>query len=160
MKKLFIALIVITCVLDGSVAKAAECPFGVESDPAPGLCGRYADIDRDRQCDYALGSQSKEADIVKSEEIYGQSENYDNANAATAKTTGEAQSKKNKYNFIPLTLVLFALYLLSQALVRSKKLAISSHLEFASSGDIPSVWIKRIIPGIKNKLRPIDKLAV
>jgi hypothetical protein len=32
-----------------------KCPYGIEHDPAPGLCGLYTDEDGDGSCDYELG---------------------------------------------------------------------------------------------------------
>jgi len=31
-----------------------KCPYGIQDDPYPGLCGFYTDNDGNRDCDYAL----------------------------------------------------------------------------------------------------------
>lgn len=80
MRKISLVIILITifAVLGSNVLAWDDCPFGLEDDPYPGICGRYIDTNNDGICDH---SQSKpEETTINQENQAGTQQQQQNTN--------------------------------------------------------------------------------
>ena len=117
-KHIFLLTILLTLFLSIKPAYAwLDCPFGEVNDPAPGLCDRFIDTDGDAICDH---SQPAPEDRVEQAEINKQTTD-------TIQPVSKQAGKKDKYNFILISIAVILAYTASFLLVRMKKLSQLMH---------------------------------
>ena len=107
--------LILTMLNISTVIAWDNCPFGEINDTYPGNCGRYIDTDSDGICDL---SQPAPEDRVE------QKEGIEGGNLSIKMESG---GRRIDYFFIPITLLLVVLYLISLILSKKKKIKAVQH---------------------------------
>jgi hypothetical protein len=111
------SLLFIFGVLNQSVYAWDNCPFGEVNESYPGTCGRYTDTDNDNICDLSQSPPEFRAKIQEDNE----------ANNSNSKNGNPKSSSGINYYFLPIAILLFAIYLITLHLSRKKKIKLSQH---------------------------------
>ena len=120
MYKKILLLVALAIFLASLTSAIMDCPFEEENDAYPGKCGLYLDRDNDNICDYSQEEKntSNSANSIQ------------NTTQVNKSHTQEITGNKKNYNLIPITLFLFAFYLITFTLSRKKIIRITGHRKF------------------------------
>lgn len=97
-----------------------DCPFGQQNCPYPGLCGKYVDTDKDSICDLSQPAPENR------EEISGSLKNKRDIDMGILET--EKELLVRKYHFIPISIVLIILYIITFTLFKLKIFTRITHI--------------------------------
>lgn len=100
---------VTVCSLGCNRTCAAECPFGLFSDPYPGQCSRFTDINGDNNCDLSESGQINTTDS----EVLNNSNLDNNIN-----NTDISHVNNTDYFVIPISLIILTIYIISYVLIK------------------------------------------
>jgi hypothetical protein len=102
-------------ILPSTVLAWDDCVYGKVNDPYPGDCARYIDTDDDGICDH---SQPAPEDRDEVKQV-----------SNTEVEPGEEKEKKidGIYHLIPISALLFVLYIISHILSKKKVISIVNH---------------------------------
>ncbi len=101
-----------------------DCPFGQKNCPYPGLCGAYIDTDKDSICDLSQPAPENREEISK--EISGSLKNKRDVDMGILET--EKELLVRKYHFIPISIVLIILYIITFTLFKLKIFTRITHI--------------------------------
>ncbi|MEA3476047.1 MAG: hypothetical protein U9R23_06395 [Candidatus Cloacimonadota bacterium] len=101
-----------------------DCPFGQKNCPYPGICGAYIDTDSNSICDRSQPAPENREKISK--EISDSLTNKREVDIGILET--EKELLVRKYHFIPISIVLIVLYLITFTLFKLKIFTRVTHL--------------------------------
>lgn len=109
-KLIFLIPFISICSLTCNNVCAAECPFGMTSDPFPGQCRRFTDVNNDNNCDLSeSGQKSLDSTLNTNNDIEGDI------------------SVSSEYFIIPISIIILFFYILSYILLKRKIISFQSH---------------------------------